>query len=116
MRFSSSVSRIWMGVSRRTLAFLGTFAGMPSTIHDACCLYIRLRSRTRHLHCTYKCMDTPADMRRERGLVLAKDKRIKRIAGATWAVPSQGGATAYLVHELAATCSCPSYETRRVKC
>ena len=55
-------------------------------------------------------------MRRKRGLVLAKDNRIKRIAGATWAVPSQGGETAYLVNELAATCSCPDYETRRVKC
>ncbi|HEY4188586.1 MAG TPA: transposase [Polyangia bacterium] len=69
------------------------------------------------MRCTYKHMENAtSDMRQEKGRALARDKRIKRIAGATWAVPSQGGATAYLVNEMAATCSCPDYETRRVKC
>lgn len=56
------------------------------------------------------------DVRQEKGRALAKDKRIKRITGATWAVPSQAGDSAYLVNEMAATCSCPDYEMRRAKC
>lgn len=55
--------------------------------------------------------------RQERGLLLSKDQRIKRVAGVTWMVPSQtqpsGG---YLVNTLTGTCTCPDHETRRCKC
>jgi len=55
--------------------------------------------------------------RQERGLLLSKDHRIKRVAGVTWMVPSQtqpsGG---YLVNTLTGTCTCPDHETRRCKC
>jgi hypothetical protein len=55
--------------------------------------------------------------RQERGLLLSSDKRIKRVAGVTWMVPSQtqpsGG---YLVNTLTGTCTCPDHETRRCKC
>jgi transposase len=57
------------------------------------------------------------DARHEKGRNLAKDKRIKRVEGSLWFVPSQskneGG---YLVNVLAATCSCPDHELRRVRC
>lgn len=57
------------------------------------------------------------DARQEKGRNLARDKRIKRVEGAIWYVPSQskneGG---YLVNVLAATCSCPDHELRRVRC
>lgn len=56
------------------------------------------------------------DARQERGRLLARDKRIKRVEGVTWMVPSQGNAGTYLVNTLAATCSCPDYELRRTKC
>jgi transposase len=49
-------------------------------------------------------------------MVLAQDKRIKHVNGSMWAVPSAQGAGAYLVNTLAATCSCPDHEERRVKC
>jgi hypothetical protein len=54
---------------------------------------------------------------KERGMALATDRRIKKVEGALWFVPSQskndGG---YLVNVLAASCSCPDHETRRCKC
>lgn len=57
------------------------------------------------------------DARQEKGRALSRDKRIKRVEGSLWFVPSQskndGG---YLVNALAATCSCPDHETRRVRC
>jgi transposase len=57
------------------------------------------------------------DARQEKGRSLSKDRRIKRVEGSLWFVPSQskneGG---YLVNVLAATCSCPDHETRRVRC
>jgi transposase len=57
------------------------------------------------------------DARQERGRLLANDKRIKRVEGALWMVPSQTqNAGGYLVNRLAATCSCPDHELRRVKC
>jgi transposase len=57
------------------------------------------------------------DARQEKGRVLAADKRIKRIEGATWFVPSQTGGTAgYVVNMLSRMCSCPDHETRMVKC
>lgn len=62
-------------------------------------------------------MNTTTDARQEKGRALARDKRIKRVEGSLWFVPSQskneGG---YLVNVLAATCSCPDHETRRVRC
>lgn len=57
------------------------------------------------------------DMRQARGQQLSTDKRIKRIEGAMWFVPSQSqNAGGYLVNTLAASCSCPDHETRRCKC
>ena len=57
------------------------------------------------------------DARQEKGRTLARDKRIKKVEGAIWFVPSQtkneGG---YLVNVLAASCSCPDHEERRCKC
>lgn len=57
------------------------------------------------------------DARQERGRELARDRRIKRVEGETWFVPSQtknGGG--YVVNMSARTCSCPDHETRMVKC
>jgi transposase len=57
------------------------------------------------------------DARQERGKILSQDKRIKRVEGALWFVPSQSqNAGGYLVNVLAATCSCPDHEVRRVRC
>jgi transposase len=56
------------------------------------------------------------DTRQEKGLVLARDKRIHHVAGTTWAVPSQSNDSAYLVNTQSATCTCPDHETRRCKC
>jgi transposase len=57
------------------------------------------------------------DARQEKGLVLAKDKRVRHVSGPTWAVPSQSNdASAYLVNAVAATCTCPDFELRRRKC
>jgi transposase len=61
--------------------------------------------------------ETTVDARAEKGRALAKDRRIKKVEGSLWFVPSQskneGG---YLVNVLAATCSCPDHETRRTRC
>jgi transposase len=57
------------------------------------------------------------DARQEKGRTLANDRRIRKVEGATWAVPSQTqNAGNYMVNVLAATCTCPDHETRRVKC
>ena len=57
------------------------------------------------------------DTRQEKGLTLARDKRIHHVAGPTWVCPSQTqGDGAYIVNTQAATCTCPDHETRRVKC
>lgn len=56
------------------------------------------------------------DFRQERGRLLARDKRIRRLEGATWAVPSQTQSATYMVNVLAASCTCPDHETRRVRC
>ncbi len=57
------------------------------------------------------------DAREQKGLVLAKDKRVRHVAGPTWAVPSQSNETsAYLVNAVDGTCTCPDYEVRRRKC
>jgi transposase len=58
-----------------------------------------------------------ADARQEKGRQLSNDRRIKRVEGALWFVPSQSqNAGGYLVNVLASTCSCPDHETRRVRC
>jgi transposase len=57
------------------------------------------------------------DARQQKGRQLSNDKRIKRVEGALWFVPSQSqNAGGYLVNVLAATCSCPDHEVRRVRC
>jgi transposase len=57
------------------------------------------------------------DTRQEKGLTLARDKRIHHVAGPTWVCPSQTkGDGAYIVNTQSATCTCPDHETRRVKC
>ncbi len=57
------------------------------------------------------------DERQQRGRLLAQDKRIKRIEGAMWLVPSQSqNAGGYVVNTLAASCTCPDHEERRVRC
>ncbi len=57
------------------------------------------------------------DARQEKGLVLAKHKGIRHVAGPTWVVPSQSNEqTAYHVNLDEASCSCPDYELRRPKC
>jgi transposase len=60
---------------------------------------------------------TPDRYRQERGRSLAADKRIKRIAGTTWLVPSAShNSGGYVVNTLDASCTCPDHETRRGKC
>jgi transposase len=57
------------------------------------------------------------DTREQKGLVLAKDKRVRHVSGPTWAVPSQSNETsAYLVNAVGGTCTCPDFEVRRQKC
>ena len=57
------------------------------------------------------------DARQERGRLLANDKRIRKIEGAMWLVPSQSqNAGGYVVNTLDASCTCPDHETRRTKC
>jgi transposase len=57
------------------------------------------------------------DARQEKGRQLSNDRRIKRVEGALWFVPSQTqNAGGYLVNVLAASCSCPDHEERRCKC
>lgn len=57
------------------------------------------------------------DARQGKGLVLAKNKGIRHVAGPTWVVPSQSNEqAAYLVNVDEGTCSCPDFELRRAKC
>lgn len=57
------------------------------------------------------------DARQERGLILAKNKGIRHVAGPTWVVPSQSNEqAAYLVNVEEGTCSCPDFELRRARC
>jgi hypothetical protein len=56
------------------------------------------------------------DAREQKGRILAQDKRINRVAGVSWNVPSQNNARGYVVNTLAGTCSCPDFELRRTKC
>lgn len=62
-------------------------------------------------------MDTAnTDMRQEKGKALARDKRIKNIVGSAWVVPSQTTETAYVVNIAEATCTCPDFAARRLRC
>jgi transposase len=62
-------------------------------------------------------MDTALiDSREARGLALSNDRRIKRIVGNAWSVPSASGTGAYVVDVAAGACSCPDHETRRTRC
>ncbi len=55
--------------------------------------------------------------RKQRGLALSKDKRIKNINGAMWLVPSQSqNAGGYVVDTNAASCTCPDHEETRGVC
>jgi transposase len=57
------------------------------------------------------------DARREKALLLSRDKRIRNVNGPTWAVPSQSDeASAYLVNLATRACTCPDFELRRVAC
>lgn len=58
------------------------------------------------------------DARQDRGRILAQDKRIKNLAGSMWLVPSQGaaGGAGYVVDATQNTCTCPDFETRRIRC
>src|SRR5579872_5647125 len=57
------------------------------------------------------------DARQERGRALSQDKRIRRIQGALWMVPSQThNAGGYVVNMAEATCTCPDHEERRTRC
>lgn len=57
------------------------------------------------------------NMREERGRLLAQDKRIRKVAGTAWLVPSQTQSTGgYVVDTTANKCSCPDHETRGLKC
>jgi transposase len=57
------------------------------------------------------------DTRQERGRLLANDRRIRRIEGTLWLVPSQTeNSDRYLVNAQQGTCSCPDFELRRAKC
>src|SRR5260370_41532687 len=57
-----------------------------------------------------------ADARQERGMMLANDRRIKRVAGDVWSGPSATGSGSYVVDVSAGVCSCPDHETRRTRC
>ena len=57
------------------------------------------------------------DLREQRGLELAATRTIRQKAG-IWIVPSQAGTGTYRVHLMPkwASCTCPDYETRGVRC
>jgi|HubBroStandDraft_4_1064222.scaffolds.fasta_scaffold00003_25 transposase len=57
------------------------------------------------------------DTREQRGIALAKAKALKQ-KGALWVVPSQSGASTYVVEPNGQlpNCTCPDYETRGIKC
>ena len=57
------------------------------------------------------------DLREQRGVILAATKKIQRY-GDRWKVPSQTGDGFYMVSSITedARCSCPDWETRRLKC
>ena len=58
------------------------------------------------------------EARQQRGQELSSNKRIKKVEGSLWLVPSQTtpGANGYLVNITTDVCTCPDHETRRVRC
>ena len=55
--------------------------------------------------------------RKDRGLALSRDKRLKAIAGTKWYVPSQSNASGgYIVDLQERTCTCPDHEETSGKC
>jgi transposase len=58
------------------------------------------------------------DARQQRGMELAATRAIRSEGPGLWTVPSQAGPGTYKVNlaEAEPTCSCPDYETRRMKC
>jgi len=63
-------------------------------------------------------MDAPlTGTRRDRGLQIARDKRLKPVVGDKWYVPSQTHATGgYVVDAREGSCTCPDHEETRGKC
>ena len=60
----------------------------------------------------------PIEVRKQRGLQIAKTSRIVRTEKGYWKVPSQSGSGYYLIKSIKGEvkCNCPDYETRRCKC
>ncbi len=60
----------------------------------------------------------PIEVRKQRGLQIAKTSRIVRTEKGYWKVPSQSGSGYYLIKSVKGEvkCNCPDYETRRCKC
>lgn len=55
-------------------------------------------------------------MRKARGVRLAKSRKVEHVAGDLWAVPSQDSAAKYSVDLKTLSCSCPDYELHRAPC
>ena len=58
------------------------------------------------------------EMRKQKGMQIAKTARIQKTEKGQWKVPSQSGHGIYTVQSngFEASCTCPDYETRRCKC
>jgi transposase len=56
------------------------------------------------------------DAREQRGIEIAKVARIDPKGDGTWLVPSMSGNGRYVVNPVAATCTCPDFESRGCKC
>src|ERR1700729_3236720 len=56
------------------------------------------------------------EARQQRGMEIAKVARIDDKGDGTWLVPSMSGNGRYVVNPVAATCTCPDFETRGCKC
>ncbi len=61
---------------------------------------------------------TQTEVRKQRGMEIAKTSRITRTDKGHWKVPSQSGVGFYIVESngFEAKCSCPDHETRKCKC
>jgi transposase len=57
-----------------------------------------------------------SDAREQRGMEIAKVARIDAKGDGTWLVPSMSGNGRYVVNPVAATCTCPDFESRGCKC
>lgn len=61
-----------------------------------------------------EAIPSPSELRKQRGLVIAKTARLKKVVASTWLVPSQTGTGGYLVDAEHGTCTCPDHELRGV--